>query len=105
MNSKPMPPAQGQPGPGSAFLDMIKNKEAAEGGGFFTGSSGLAGAMPMMPPMAPPLSNNVNQAKQMGIMGMSQGVPREALYQQLAQQYDKATLEFVFAALPNRLPQ
>lgn len=52
-----------------------------------------------------PLSTNVAQAKMMILAGQKTGQDMAQVRAQMAAIYDPATLQFVFAALPNRLPQ
>lgn len=64
----------------------------------------LQGFNPAQPMGAPPqLSSNVTEAKAEGTALVGQ--PREAIAQQLSLKYDPATVKFVLASLPNRLPQ
>lgn len=65
----------------------------------------LAQAPGQMFAMPAPLSSNATEAKQLGTQAMLSGMPRDSLRMQLSQRYTPATVEFVLAALPNRLPQ
>lgn len=67
----------------------------------------LGGFSPEMDaqPAPPQLSTDTGQAKMQSMMALKQGLPRAAVEQQLRSQYDPATVAFVLAALPNRLPQ
>jgi hypothetical protein len=81
-------------------IDALKTI-LSRGGGFGAGKLGAVGAA-LAPP---PLSNDTSAARQTALQGMQQGQGTSQLRQQLAMVYDSPTVEFVLAALPNRLPQ
>lgn len=67
--------------------------------------SAAFGAAMQRPAQPVPLSSNVTEAKGVALQALRVGAPMAALRSQLATTYDSATVEFVLAALPNRLPQ
>lgn len=99
-------PAMTQPGtPAIDWQAKMMAQRAAQGRPMpGAGASALIGGFGGQPQPAP-LSTNVSQAKMMILAGQKTGQSMEQVRQQMAAIYDPATLQFVFAALPNRLPQ
>jgi hypothetical protein len=104
-NNNMQPPPSG---PMALLHQLGQGATGGQPGSVFPALSGQAAgaAAATVAPTAPaPLSHDVQQAKGQAISAVRSGVTGNALRQQLATMYDPATVEFVMAALPNRLPQ
>lgn len=103
--------------PGKMPLDKAMGvlSKGMPGAGKFGGGAGAAVGMALqgpqsplqggMAPVPPPLSTNLPEAKQAGLQALEAGQPHSALAQMLGLKYDAATVKFVLAGLPNRVPQ